>query len=514
MPEAPVRNLLTDPASKAADLGLPLPPVTHAVSVALPRWQDVIDYEEEHPRIAAALQAGYPRFFVHPLVAGLFARAAELHAREGEGCLVFPSAGAAEQAAAYVRKRTGGPARTVSFGKGQLQVLVFPETARRTAREFWRYCGAVVSSRQAERALAEGNMEDLEPAGKAARQALKARLATLAGVTPEDVFLFPSGMAAMAAAHQLVIAANPGKPTVQLDFPYVDVLKVQQEFGSGVEFFPVADAAALARVADLAASGGIAAVFAEIPSNPLLACVPVDTLAPRLRAAGVPLVLDDTVATVINLDALAVADLVTTSLTKAFSGTGDVIAGALTVNPASPWHNHFRKSLAAAEAGHTWLCAEDAIVLEANSRDFADRVLRMNAAAEALTGFLSTHPAVEKVWYPESPAQFGRMARKESGRGCLFSFLLRDEKTAAAFYDALEVSKGPSLGTNFTLCCPYTLLAHYQELGWAADCGVPRHLLRVSAGLEDPEELVRRFSAALESATGTAALAAGTSDGK
>ncbi len=502
MPEATVRNLLTDPAWKAEDLGLPLPPVTHAVSVALPRWQDVIDYEEEHPRIAAALQAGYPRFFVHPLVARLFARAATLHAQAGEGCLVFPSRVTAERAAEYVTSRTGGTAGVIPFGRRNLYVLAFPETARRTARDYWRYAGAVVSSRQAERAMADGEVPDLESAGITARQILRERLAGLAGVPPECVFLFPSGMAAMAAAHQLVTTALPGKPTVQLDFPYVDVLRVQQEFGSGVEFFPVADAAARTRVGELAATGQIAAVFAEVPSNPLLACAPLDVLSDQLRRAGIPLVLDDTVATVVNLDALAVADLVTTSLTKAFSGTGDVIAGALTVNPNSPWQARFREKLGEAEARQAWLCAEDALVLEANSRDFVARVRRMNAAAEALTGFLSEHPAVERVWYPASPGAFGRMAREGGGRGCLFSFLLRNEKAAADFYDALRISKGPSLGTNFTLCCPYTLLAHYQELDWAASCGVPRHLLRVSAGLEDPQDLIQRFSQALRAAAG------------
>jgi cystathionine gamma-synthase len=90
------------------------------------------------------------------------------------------------------------------------------------------------------------------------------------------------------------------------------------------------------------------------------------------------------------------------------------------------------------------------------------------------------------------------MARSGGGRGCLFSFLLRDETAASCFYDQLKVSKGPSLGTNFSLCCPYTLLAHYQELDWAAGCGVPRHLLRVSVGLEDAKELIARFAAALE----------------
>ena len=193
----------------------------------------------------------------------------------------------------------------------------------------------------------------------------------------------------------------------------------------------------------------------------------------------------------------AVADLVTTSLTKAFSGTGDVIAGAVTVNPRSPWHSAFREALSKELADHDLLPGEDAIVLEQNSRDFVERVQSMNMAAECLTEFLKSHPGVKKVWYPLSTAEFGRMARPGGGRGCLFSFLLENEAAASAFYDTLHLSKGPSLGTNFSLCCPYTLLAHYQELDWAAGCGVPRHLLRVSAGLENPDELIRRFAAAL-----------------
>ena len=60
------------------------------------------------------------------------------------------------------------------------------------------------------------------------------------------------------------------------------------------------------------------------------------------------------------------------------------------------------------------------------------------------------------------------------------------------------MSKGPSLGTNFTLCCPYTLLAHYTELEWAARCGVRADLIRVSVGLENPADMIARFKQALE----------------
>ncbi len=86
-----------------------------------------------------------------------------------------------------------------------------------------------------------------------------------------------------------------------------------------------------------------------------------------------------------------------------------------------------------------------------------------------------------------------------AGYGCLLSFELKGGlKKAKKFYDLLEVCKGPSLGTNFTLACPYVLLAHYNELSWAADCGVPEHLLRVSVGLENPENLWSRFQKALQ----------------
>ena len=64
-------------------------------------------------------------------------------------------------------------------------------------------------------------------------------------------------------------AIHPEKPSVQLDFPYVDVLKVQEEFGS-VRFFPVADDAAITEVNAMAAARQISGVFCEMPSNPLL----------------------------------------------------------------------------------------------------------------------------------------------------------------------------------------------------------------------------------------------------
>jgi cystathionine gamma-synthase len=139
-------------------------------------------------------------------------------------------------------------------------------------------------------------------------------------------------------------------------------------------------------------------------------------------------------------------------------------------------------------------------MLEVNSRDFVERSARTSANAAALAAWLKQHPAVEAVYYPRGDDGFEEIARPGAGRGCLLSFVLKDPAKAPAVYDNLQVSKGPSLGTNFTLCCPYTLLAHYTELDWAARCGVRADLLRVSVGLEDSADLIARFERALSGA--------------
>ena len=76
--------------------------------------------------------------------------------------------------------------------------------------------------------------------------------------------------------------------------------------------------------------------------------------------------------------------------------------------------------------------------------------------------------------------------------------MLNSEQEAQNFYDNLAIYKGPSLGTNFTLACPYTILAHHNELEWAKEYGVDRWLIRVSVGLEDPDWLLQTFKDALD----------------
>ncbi|KAL9020751.1 MAG: hypothetical protein Q9185_002067 [Variospora sp. 1 TL-2023] len=115
--------------------------------------------------------------------------------------------------------------------------------------------------------------------------------------------------------------------------------------------------------------------------------------------------------------------------------------------------------------------AEDALFMERNSRDFIARIARMNRNAEAICDCLKASRYVKDVYYPKysSTRSFYDLYRTPAGGyGGLLSVTFRTRLEAIAFYDALETAKGPSLGTNFTLSCPYTLLAHYTELSWVS----------------------------------------------
>lgn len=496
-----MRDLLKEPLWQAADLGTPIPDTEYGVSVCLPLWQHVIGYEEQEEEVMRHFRSGYPRFCCPPAIGALFEAAEQELAGEEERCLVFPRVIHAQRCLAFIERQTGAVVGRAQLWRGGFGVAIFPKAVHGEARRFWRYCGEVVSTRQAVAALRDKGAAVNETAGTAASRAICERLAVLSGQEPEDVFLFPSGMAANYAVHRMLTALRPGLKTAQLDFPYVDVLKLQQSFGSGAFFWPLlAEADYEGVLRPHLAGEPLAGVFAEAPSNPLLRCVDLPLVRALLDELQpeTPLVIDDTVATVANVDACRFADVVTTSLTKSFSGVGDVMAGCVTLNRQSRHYAAFAAFLKA-EADHE-LWWEDAVALERNSRDFVERVVRMSATAQELVDWLRRQPEVARVWYVDEMGGVGFESIRREGEGCgsLFSLRLKgDEAQSAAFYDALEVTKGPSLGTNFTLACPYTLLAHYDELEWAESCGVDRFLIRVSAGLEDVDDLKARFARAL-----------------
>jgi cystathionine gamma-synthase len=481
-------ELCEKPVWRGEELGHCIPASTHAVSVALPRWQDVIGYEEKKPEVITKLNSGYPRFVIHDLVRKAAARLAP-----GRVCLPFTSSRAAEKGAAFVRRTSGESAEVVQ--QNGLYGVATTTTGETALRAFWQHTGLGISTRQAE-AFLSGRVS--APGDVEVRRDLRRLLACWYDCAEDDVFLAPTGMAAQLAGLEALMRRCPGRRSAQLGFPYVDTLKLQEKIGHGGILISDLENAA-ARLRDLLGRETLAACVCEIPSNPLLGSADLRQITPILREHRVPLVADDVVSTPANIDLRNHADLIPTSLTKFIAGTGDVMGGALICNPRSPYYAELKPFITAQHEDLLW--GEDARVLLTQACGFPERMKKHNASGLLLAEHLRTHPAIERVWYPkwEFAEAYEAVRRPDGGYGGLISFLPRNaDSQAPLIYDRLPLCKGPSLGTVFTLACPFTLLAHYTELDWAESCGVPRCLIRLSVGLEDPEELWRRIRAALE----------------
>lgn len=485
------RDLSAHPAWQEEDLGLPLPDSPHACSVCLPTWSSIVGYEEGRQKVVKRMRTGYPRFFKHPVVERLFAAAKAEVASENEEVIVLPTRASVQRAHRWVELQAETAVRITSFHG--LQVLVVPAKAKQDANNYWRFAGEVVSSRQAQDFL-DGNMREGSKSHLISRAVAK-----YTGAAPEDTFIFTSGMAAVTAVLRALPGMHEGKKTLQMEFPYVDSLKVQELFGHGVVYLNDATGESFDEALMRIRQGEFAGVFTEVPSNPLLRTVDLHRVAKACEDGNTPLIVDDSAAGPLNVQALKYADVVTGSLTKWISGAGDVMAGMVSVRADSPVANALRESLRADSTESSPLYIADAEVLLSNIKGYTKRNKIVNANGVALAAWLAEHPAVAQVWHPSLTQRenYEKVMRKGGGFGGLLSFVLKNEKKTPKVYDALRVSKGPSFGTSFTMACPYTLLAHYTELEWAEGCGVSANLLRVSVGLEPTDTIIAAFEEAL-----------------
>ena len=157
--------------------------------------------------------------------------------------------------------------------------------------------------------------------------------------------------------------------------------------------------------------------------------------------------------------------------------------------------------------------------MEANSRDFAKRVAVINTNAVAVCEFLRARSlsfagpdgpcpspdwhsfAIKDVFFPKWVTRENydlcRKPGSEDNFGPLFSLTFTSSEASHVFFDSLQCAKGPSLGTNFTLACPYTILAHYNERAWAATYGIEEGIVRLSVGMEKREVLMEWIRIAL-----------------
>lgn len=345
---------------------------------------------------------------------------------------------------------------------------------------------------------------DLEEALDRPSQCAEGRLR---GLTEDHVFLYPTGMSAIFNAHRMLRAhaVNEGKEDLKsicFGFTYIDTLKILQKWGAGCLFYGHGNAADLDDLESRLKGGErFLSLFTEFPSNPLLHSSDLQRLRKLADEYDFAVVVDETVGNLVNIDVLPFSDIVVSSLTKVFSGDSNVMGGSSILNPQSKLYDSFRHTVDREYEDNYW--AEDAVFMERNSRDFISRIGRINTNAEAIASTLKNGKNVKAVYYPmyvSSKDNYDRCRNTGGGYGGLLSVTFNRPEQAVAFFDALEVQKGPSLGTNFTLACPYTVLAHYAEMDWTSEWGVEPDLVRVSVGLEESEELAANFQRALDAA--------------
>ncbi|PPQ72984.1 hypothetical protein CVT24_000297 [Panaeolus cyanescens] len=343
-------------------------------------------------------------------------------------------------------------------------------------------------------------------------------------VAPSDVYLYPTGMAAIWNAHNLALQAMPTAKSVMFGFPYTDTLKILQKWGPGCHFLGFgldSDIDELEQILSTESSRDpskppILALFTEFPSNPLLRSANL----PRLRALadkyGFLIVIDETIGNFLNVEVLPYADILVSSLSKIFSGVANVMGGSLILNPRGRFYGALKTKMG--DIYEDIYFDEDAIYMERNSRDFKRRIGVIDENTEAVCDLLYSRSAdqcfpkaaVKRVFYPKYVTRANyeycriKTPRPEDGReggfGGLFSLTFTSTAASKAFFDTLPCYKGPSLGTNFTLACPFTILAHYTELDWAAQYGVEEGLVRISVGMEEKAQLLEWVEKALKAA--------------
>ncbi|KAG7389013.1 hypothetical protein PHYPSEUDO_011476 [Phytophthora pseudosyringae] len=509
-------------------LGVSLPPQdANAISVSMPHWEHVVGYEEGRAEVLDAMACGYPRFFRHPSVVAL-QRAVQNQISPQDDLsqwevMVVPTSAVAERLRRFLLDSNSASVEkdevAVHIVENAVHAVRFPRRIGDSAKQFWQHSGEIVSSRQAEKLLRvlASDAETKAPAvgQSASHLALKKRVAGLylPSGDADKVALYPTGMAGIFATVRLLqkLRGNEYK-SILVGFPYVDTLKIlsrKEWCAQGVHFFPTCGEKEMEEMEAIVAKEKVLGIWTEFPSNPLLSMADLKRLAKCAHDNGTVLVVDDTVGSYnVNTMMHGCADVVVTSLSKIFSGTGNVMGGSVVLNPQSPKIKELETIFD--PEGDSFIVEDDVEALLEQSTTLEERLAKTNATTAEIVQRLQKHPLVKEVFYPTlgdaknlyDPFLNPSGDQGKPRYGPLLSILLRGGlEPATAFYNAMTTAKGPSLGTNFTLSCPYTLLAHFGELDFVESCGVDRNLIRISIGQEDPEVIWADFEQAFAAAS-------------
>lgn len=324
--------------------------------------------------------------------------------------------------------------------------------------------------------------------GNPTQARLEEALAAIDGA--ETALVFGSGMAAGAA---LVQALPRGAHMLLPDDSYYGYRELAvhylERWGVAYDIVGMDDLDAVRR----AMRAETSVVWAESPSNPLMKIVDLAALAEIAHARGARLVVDGTFATPALQRPIELgADVVLHSTTKYFGGHTDVQGGSLAFRARDAWAEEtlrVRKLVGGvASPFNSWLVLRGIRTLPARMRVHCEN-------ATAVARFLITHPRVERVYYPglESHPRHDVAKKQMSAFGGMLSFLVRGGRA-----EALAVAAKTRLFTRATSLGSVESLIEHRSSSEGPGSHTVENLLRVSVGLEHPDDLVADLEQALE----------------
>ncbi len=345
---------------------------------------------------------------------------------------------------------------------------------------------------------------DYSRSGNPTRAALEAQLAALDG----GLFAcaFSSGMAALAAVINLVPA---GGRIVAGDDLYGGTVRLlahaAKARGVSVVYADAADPAAFAA----ATPGPDALWLVETPTNPWLRIADLRGLAAAGRAAGAILAVDNSLLSPVLQRPLALgSSLVVQSATKFLGGHSDLTGGAVVTDDPG-LHERIAFLQNAEGAG---LAPFESWLLLRGLKTLAVRVKAQQRAAQAVAEFLAGHPSVRGVNYPGLPGHPARALHfsQADGAGAVLSFTTGDAEFSRRVVEGCRLfSIAVSFGSVHSVITLPGRMSHASIPEALRDrLAPPPDLIRLSVGLEAPDELLEDLARALDAADRPVAIAA------
>jgi cystathionine gamma-synthase len=347
------------------------------------------------------------------------------------------------------------------------------------------------TSTYAQPAVGKPRAYDYARGGNPTREALQQVLASLEGGT--RALAFSSGLGATTT---LLLTLRPGDHVLLGDDVYGGtyrlLARVLHDWGLDFDTVDLADPDALAA----AVRPETAMVWLETPTNPFLKVVDIERVAAVAREAGARCVVDNTFATPYLQRPLELgADTVVHSVTKYLGGHSDLVGGAIVTSDEELGERlAFLQNAVGAVPGPM-----DCYLALRGIKTLAVRMEAHCTGAERIAGFLAGHPRVTRVHYPGLPAHPGHdVAARQMGRfGGMVSFEVGTASEAIAVVERTELFfLAESLGGVESLIEVPGPMTHASVAGSALE--VPDTLVRVSVGIEHPDDLVADLERALE----------------